>query len=169
MPVLDWRSPSGAYFDSSGRYRYTLWRTWQPNLPTVVFVMLNPSTADVERIDPTVRRCLNLAQEWGFGRLEVVNLFAYRTPYPRELLRAKAPIGQHNDAFLSNAAERADAIVLAWGNHGCWHQRDRAVLDLLQPDDRFYCLGKTQGHQPRHPLYSKRGASLYSLAIASPV
>jgi hypothetical protein len=167
LPVLDWRSPSGAYFDPSQRYRYTLWRTWQADLPTVVFVMLNPSTADASCVDPTVRRCLNLAQSWGFGRLEVVNLFAFRTPYPRELRRVKSPVGKDNDRFLLDAAQRANAVVLAWGNQGGWLQRDQVVLDLLQPDGRFYCLGKTQAHQPRHPLYSKRDTPLHPLA--SPV
>lgn len=163
LPALDWRSPCGAYIDPSQRYRYTLWRTWQPDLPTVVFVMLNPSTADASCVDPTIRRCLNLAHSWGFGRLEVVNLFAFRTPYPRELRRVKSPVGKHNDEFLLDATQRADAVVLAWGNQGGWLQRDQAVLNLLQPNGRFFCLGKTQSNQPRHPLYSKRDTPLYSV------
>ena len=74
---------SGACFDSTGAYRYRLWREWDVSKPSVTFVMLNPSTAGAKDDDPTIRRCLSFARSWGFGRLEVVNLCAYRATSPK--------------------------------------------------------------------------------------
>ncbi|MCG8421515.1 MAG: DUF1643 domain-containing protein [Proteobacteria bacterium] len=145
----------GAIFDDTGCYRYWLWRTWNTALPRVAFVMLNPSTADQYRDDSTIRRCIGFADRWGYGSLVVVNLFAYRTPSPVHLARAPRPVGPANDRYLGKARRRCRDIVLAWGNHGSLHQRDRQVLDLLgrRRQRRLLCLGTTaQGH-PRHPLY----------------
>lgn len=83
----------------TGDYRYLLWREWNSNDKTVSFIMLNPSRADGSVNDPTITRCINFAKAWGYGRLEVVNLFAYRTPKPSLLKQAPEPIGRDNDAF----------------------------------------------------------------------
>ena len=82
---------SGATFDRSGRYRYRLWRQWDSALPTVAYIMLNPSTADETANDPTMRACIRIAKLSGFGGMEVVNLFAYRTPDPRRLKQIRNP------------------------------------------------------------------------------
>ncbi|MBD2460605.1 DUF1643 domain-containing protein [Oscillatoria sp. FACHB-1407] len=154
----------GAIFDSTGTYRYTLWREWG-NSPKVVFVMLNPSTADADRNDPTIRRCIGLAQMWGFGALEVVNLFAYCATHPTELRQATDPIGVENDRYLLQAVQRSDRTILAWGNWGSLHQRDRCVLDLLAQHTPLYCLGMNQSGQPRHPLYVKRNVALIPISV----
>lgn len=143
---------SGAVFDQSELYRYWLWREWNADLPRLSFVMLNPSTADADRNDPTIRRCIQFAKTWGYGAVDVVNLFAYRATQPRILRQAKAPIGQENDRHLQTVCDRADAIVLAWGNWGSMYGRDRSVLELLDGQSAF-CLGVTRSGQPRHPLY----------------
>lgn len=135
-----------------GNYRYTLTRCWQSAAPTVVFVMLNPSRADAEQDDPTLRRCIGFAQTWGFGVLEVVNLFAYRTAHPKQLRQAANPVGLDNDRYIQAATNRADRVVVAWGNQGGWRDRNQTVLTLLADLD-LYCLGVTQRQQPRHPLY----------------
>src|SRR5690242_15488046 len=83
----------GAIFDSSGRYRYSLWRAWSPYHARIVFILLNPSTADEHKHDPTIRRCISFARTWNFGTIEVVNLFAYRATDYRELFKANEPIG----------------------------------------------------------------------------
>lgn len=144
---------SGAIFDPSRTYRYTLWREWDAHLPRITFVMLNPSTADAEKNDPTIRRCIGLAQQWAFGSLEVVNLFAYRATHPKELKQAIDPVGLENDAHLIAAMERSPTLVLAWGNWGHLWGRDRLVLELLAHHPQRYCLGMNQSGQPRHPLY----------------
>ncbi|MFN8484194.1 MAG: DUF1643 domain-containing protein [Anaerolineae bacterium] len=141
----------GAVFDASGLYRYRLWRVWGAGR-TVAFVMLNPSAADAERDDPTIRRCMGLAQAWGYGRLEVVNLFAYRSPSPKALRRVSDPVGSDNDRHLRGVVADAPLVVVAWGNHGALLGRDRAALETLTAA-RLYCLGVTLRGQPRHPLY----------------
>lgn len=143
----------GAIFDATGQYRYALWREWASHLPRVAFIMLNPSTADATRNDRTIHRCIGFAQSWGYGALEVVNLFAYRTPSPKTLRAIPHPIGQETDRYLLEALQRCDRLVLAWGNGGTWQGRDRAVLALIRPCQPPYCLGTTQEQQPRHPLY----------------
>ncbi len=148
------RSDNGAIFDLSETYRYALWRTWNSQ-PRIGFVMLNPNQADAERNDPTIRRCVGFAKLWGFGGLEVVNLFAYRAKTPQLLKQAAAPIGEDNDRYLLTLSERVDLIVLAWGNWGGLWQRDRAVLPFFQAQ-KVYSLGVTKLGHPRHPLYLRR-------------
>jgi len=142
---------AGAVFDPGARYRYRLWRRWAPG-HQVLFVMLNPSTADAERDDPTIRRCAGFARAWGFAGMTVVNLFALRATDPARLRRARDPVGRDNDSHIAAAAAAADTVVVAWGIHGDLRARDRAVLALLAPH-RPRCLGLTCGGHPRHPLY----------------
>ncbi|MBW4461377.1 MAG: DUF1643 domain-containing protein [Nodosilinea sp. WJT8-NPBG4] len=145
-----------ATFDSTGRYRYSLERRWS-TAPILAIVMLNPSQADSSVDDPTIRRCIGLAQGWGFGAIAVGNLFAYRSPHPKTLRQIEDPIGLENDAALSTAAQQAEQILLAWGNWGSWLGRDRSVLTLLTPHQaKCRCLGQNLTGQPRHPLYVPR-------------
>lgn len=126
--------------------------------------MLNPSTADAERDDPTIRACVRLARRWGFGSLVAVNLFALRATDPRMLRRARDPIGPENDAAIVGAAADADLLLAAWGNWGVLHDRGRAVLDLLRPLGRPHCLGLTARGQARHPLYVGSGTRVRPMA-----
>lgn len=112
--------------------------------------MLNPSTADAARDDPTIRRCLALARAWGFGALAVGNLFAFRTPCPQLLRTVPDPVGPDNDAWLRRLRAESALVVAAWGNHGSLHGRDRAVRPLLEGAQ---ILGFTRQGRPRHPLY----------------
>lgn len=115
--------------------------------------MLNPSKADEERNDPTIRRCIGFAREWGFGTLEVVNLFALMSTNPRVLLEAEEPIGSENDGAIRTATQSADLIVLAWGNNGVIHEkRATAVTAMVRRSAQPYCLGLTMKGAPRHPL-----------------
>lgn len=147
----------GATFDPSEQYRYCLWRRWDASAQTVTFVMLNPSTADGERDDPTIRRCIGFAQTWGYGTLYVVNLFAYRATHPRDLFRAADPVGPDNDRHLRATVQHTDRLIVAWGNRGTWGGQHRAFLAMLAAVGRSPdCLGLTQQGQPRHPLYQRR-------------
>ena len=137
----------------TGEYRYLLWREWNNQGETVSFIMLNPSRADAETNDPTITRCINFAQSWGYGRLEVVNLFAYRTPKPSLLEQAREPIGRDNPRFILESVEKSDRVILAWGNHGTWQQQDLYTLELLKSYNHLYCFGTTKKGCPRHPLY----------------
>lgn len=151
-----------AVFDPTQDYRYQLWRQWDEKAPSVGFVMLNPSQADAIADDPTIRRCLNFAQLWGYGSLSVVNLFAYRTSKPEFLRQVSDPIGLENDRYLLNITQEVDAIVLAWGNQGIFLNRSQAVVHLLSGRSNLYCFGINKTGQPRHPLYLKKGNPLVS-------
>lgn len=150
-----------AQFDPTGQYRYWLHRRWDEARPEIVLIMLNPSRADHQQDDPTLRRCIRLAQQWHYGSLTVVNLFAYCSPSPQQLKIATDPVGKDNDSQILQVCETAGQILLAWGNWGNLQGRDQQVLDLLQPyRDRLYCLGLNRTGQPRHPLYVPRNTKL---------
>jgi hypothetical protein len=115
--------------------------------------MLNPSTADhLGNNDATIARCERRAMAWGFGRLEVVNLFAFRTPHPKVLFAAADPVGPENDPAILEAAERADVILCGWGSLGGFGDRAARVLEILRGRE-LACLGINQSGQPTHPLY----------------
>jgi hypothetical protein len=145
-----------------GAYRYLLWRTWDVSLPSALWILLNPSMADERIDDRTLRRCKAFTASWRFGGLEIVNLFALRTPYPRDLYQATDPVGEENDRHIIAAARRATYIILAWGAHGTYRERDQAVLALLKTHTAltFYCLGITQSGSPRHPLYRTKQTAI---------
>jgi len=139
----------GATFSTDGRYRYRLWRRWDRSGPVVAFVMLNPSTADAFHDDPTIRRCIGFARSWGFGGIEVVNLFALRATDPRKLQRARDPVGRLNDDAIRRATGRARMVIAAWGLRG----RDRAKRTRRLIGHEVYVLRLTQAGHPTHPLY----------------
>ena len=144
----------GATFDARRRYRYRLWRQWEASRPRVLWIMLNPSTADEETLDPTIRRCMGFAKAWGFGGIDVVNLFAWRATEPRLLRAARDPVGPSNDEMIAAAVHEAAAIVAAWGNHPMALARGRAVRQLaVKLDKSVWCLGLTKAGEPRHPLF----------------
>ncbi len=144
---------SFAVYSDCGAYRYALGRDWGTG-PRINFVMLNPSTADETRNDPTVERCERRARALGFGGFCVTNLFAFRATAPRDLKAADDPIGPDNDATLRTVAASADMVLCAWGIHGSHHRRDSAVERILrQTVPTLWHLGVTQAGAPRHPLY----------------
>ncbi|WP_066071672.1 DUF1643 domain-containing protein [Neobacillus soli] len=150
------KSFSGAIIDKNEEYRYSLWRIWNEKLPRITFVMLNPSTADDREDDPTLRRCIKFAMGWGYGSLEVVNLFAYRSTDPKLLLSVCDPIGEKNNEYISKALSRSDKVILAWGTKGSLLDRDKEVLELIKEiNTPLYALELTREGYPRHPLYVK--------------
>lgn len=141
-----------AVLDETGLYRYSLTRIWDETKWRVCFCMLNPSTADSSKDDPTIRKCIGFAQRWGFGSLEVVNLYAYRATDPKDLWKATLPVGAENDRYIREAVQRSNCVVAAWGvNAKCQH-RVQQVLRLLGGRGAL-CLGITKAGAPRHPLY----------------
>lgn len=147
---------TGAVFSGDRRYRYRLWRRWDLSRPLIAFCMLNPSTADERSDDPTIRRCIGFARDWGYGGVEIVNVFAFRATDPRELRRVRDPVGPRNDSYVLDAAERAASVVIAWGAHGAFRSRGIEALALLSPRARILALGWTRSGEPRHPLYLRR-------------
>lgn len=155
----------GAIFSDCRRYRYLLWRKWI-DAPPLVFLMLNPSRADEVDNDRTVDRCEKRAQADGYGGLIVVNLFALVATEPEDMKAAINAIGEHNDAAIRFAAERAGRVVCAWGNHGMLRARGAVVLRMLK-DVPLWALQITKLKQPIHPLYVKGGVPFIPLNEAA--
>lgn len=162
-----------AVISTDGLYRYALWRSFEPAqldgtdlvVPTgtVLFVMLNPSTATGREDDPTVKRCMNFASDWGYRRLAVANLYAGRATKPELLNDIPDPVGPFNDEWLRALAASADVVVAAWGatpapNKG----RAEHVLGILGD---CYALGVTKDDHPKHPLYVKGDTELVPYSI----
>lgn len=144
------QSTSGAIFSDDRQFRYLLWRHWTGPGALVLFVALNPSTADENLDDPTIRRCISFAKAWGATGFMVANLFALRATYPSDLLAHSAPIGIENDTWIATASANAFRTVACWGNHGSHLGRSDSVIKHLK---RPEYLRLTKSGQPSHPLY----------------
>ena len=148
----------------SGPYRYWLQRWWGPEQKTLLWVLLNPSWADEQKNDTTLTRLIGYSMREGYTRLEVVNLFAFRQHNPKALLEVEDPQGPDNDFHILDASQRADKIIVAWGNtpfrpRDCLWQRDSEVLHLLSPR-LVWCFGTTRRGCPLHPLYLSKDRTL---------
>ncbi len=159
-----------AHISDCGRYRYRLSRSIQPSLDATVlntrrprtfgpctFVMLNPSTADANQDDPTIRRCMGYARRLGFDSLRVVNLYAFRATDPDELWKVDDPIGPLNDHILQLSFGSAGSLIAAWGANA---PKSRVDEILSWRYANFQCLGTTKDGAPRHPLYLRSNAQL---------
>lgn len=150
-----------AVISDCGTYRYLLRRTWDHKLPRALYVMLNPSTADAEIDDATIRSCIRLAKGLNYGSFEVVNLFAFRSTDPAELERAADPVGPRNEHAIRAAIGRCDVAICAWGAHPMAERRRTSVQAILRHErPAIFCLGKTKAGAPKHPLYIKSGTPL---------
>jgi len=170
--IVGYGASGGAVFSTCRRWRYALWRDFGPlRQPGEVgasgyplFIMLNPSTADASQDDPTIRRCIGYAKRWGYGGVTICNLFAWRSPYPQELLGVADPVGDANDKqILENATQALQGsapIIAAWGDAGTGRLRTLIrtqaahVATLLSLSSiQLQCLATCDSGAPRHPLY----------------
>lgn len=151
----------GAFLSRDLLHRYRLTRTWDEGLGRCLFIMLNPSTADASKDDPTIRRCIRFTQRFDLGKLVVVNLFAYRATKPSVLAKVdrNTAVGPLNLEIVEQEASGADLIICAWGVHGARFQQDGVIMETIS---RYpaYALGLTAEGFPRHPLYVKSDAPL---------
>ncbi len=136
-----------------GPYRYTLLRTWNARLPKACWIMLNPSTADAQKDDPTIRKVIGFSSRWGFGSIVVVNLFPLRATDPSELAKHSRPEGdpEKNLAVVQEAMEVSARTYAAWGAHQVATVQAMS-LGLTRSMD-LWCLGVTKDGHPKHPLY----------------
>jgi hypothetical protein len=165
------RVESGAIFSPDRVYRYSLGRRWGEADRFVLWVMLNPSTADAQQNDPTIRRCIALSAATvavpgtveGYAALAVVNLFALRSPDPTRLVDHHDPVGPRNDEVIAAFGAAADAVIVAWGAMAFARERARAVISILRDSVRstvpIACYGITRSGAPRHPLYIPGGTA----------
>lgn len=138
-----------ALISDDGQYRYLLARIWEPGKNLVLFVGLNPSTADADKDDPTVNWWRAFAKRLGCGGFLAANLSAFRTSSPKILKQQGFPVGPENDEALLGAARVCATIVVCWGSIK-W-ERVRTVYEMLRPFGP-YCLGVNADGSPRHPL-----------------
>jgi len=144
---------SSAVFSDDMIYRYSLTRAWNQTGGRCVFIGLNPSTADEIKNDNTVRLCIGFAKSWGYGALTMLNAFAFRSTYPRDLYKIDDPIGPDNDKWILDEIKNANLVVAAWGVHGKYLDRHNKLIALVP---FLHCIGITKDGFPRHPLYSRK-------------
>lgn len=140
---------TGAEFSYDRKYRYALWRVWDRSKPLVMFIGLNPSTANETEPDPTITRVMNFARSWGYGGFYMMNLFGIVSSKPEILLTDPDPLGD-NDQWLDKIAVKCDRIVFCWG---VFKQARSRAEDIKKRFPGAYCLNKTKEGHPWHPLY----------------
>lgn len=156
-----------AEISKCGTHRWTLSREWDSAKGTVCWIMLNPSTADASNDDPTLKRCIHFTRLWGYGRLDVVNLFPFRSSKPEECQRwadwepsqdwwVRDVIYYQNMPIVVERAKAADLVVAAWGNKPWATSLAEQIVQEIQEDAEpypdIYCLGTTSNGQPKHPM-----------------
>jgi hypothetical protein len=151
-----------AYISECNAYRYWLKREWGGGGNLLAFVMLNPSTADAELDDPTIRRCIGFAKREGRGGIVVVNLFAGRATQPADLFKMPEPVGPNNYyQWMSWLRHEATKVVCAWGAEPAAAKQAKDFRRFAGEEGvELWCLGKTKDGHPRHPLYLKSDAPL---------
>lgn len=155
---------NGAHLSQCRAYRYVLWRSWGSTLRHVAFIGLNPSTADENLDDPTIRRCVGFAKQWGYDGLYMLNLFAYRATDPKTLVTLTDEIrnGPDNDMLLQCYVEASALTVAAWGAFPLADERWREMRKFLCCE--MYCLGKNANGSPKHPLYLAKDTAIVPFA-----
>lgn len=146
---------AGAEFSTDRKYRYALWRIWDKSKPLVMFIGLNPSTANEGKTDPTITRLTGtketpgIAEYNGFGGFYMMNLFAIVSSKPKILLTDPDPLGD-NDHWLEKIAVKCETVVFCWG---VFKQARLRAKDIKARFPGAYCLKKTKEGHPWHPLY----------------
>ena len=147
-----------AHLSRDGEHRLVLGRRWAEG-PLVAFIGLNPSTADADVDDATVRRCMGFARTWGFGGLLIANLFTFRTPDPRLLAASRRPLTLGADNALRDVCDAAILVIEAWGAHAMAADRTAHVREILDGRAPRAVIGLTKDGAPRHPLYAPADAA----------
>lgn len=152
---------SGAVISTCGKYRTRLWRIWAPELPRLLWVMLNPSTADAETNDATIRKIMAFAKRWGCGGIEVVNLYSFRTKSPAELADSGWDCGPDNDRTVrAMLAQIEFKVIAAWGVNALKSTENWFRYEAMRAGQPLYHLGLTKDGHPRHPLYVRGDTEL---------
>ena len=142
-----------AVISEDGQYRYMLTREWDKSKPKVGYIMLNPSTADADNDDNTMRKIIKITRNLGYGGLVVTNLYAYRTPHPDDL-NVEDPFGPKNKRYIELMLKMCPMVIYAWGNHG------REPAWLTKAVENPYCFKITKEGAPNHPLYLKNDETI---------
>ncbi len=152
------------HFSTNRAYRYTLQHRWNDG-PTIAWVGLNPSTADENVLDPTLRRVKDFSHRWGYGSFIMLNLFAFRATDPEVMKAHPEPVGPDNDYHILKNLVGISQIVACWGQHGKHQYRDARFLGHAAERGifNFYCLKMNKNGTPIHPLYVRADTPLKPL------
>lgn len=156
--MIDLTTPMGAVFSPDGRYRYALWRMWDPSVPPLMFIGLNPSTASETTNDPTITRMIHRAMKDAFlgrreyGGLLVGNLYSLVSTDPKALADELFPLLEEDVtcSYLAQMIKLAGRVLVGWGAFPEAAERAPIVLKMVNEP---YCLGLTADGHPKHPLY----------------
>lgn len=165
----------GVILSDCERYRYRLWRIWDESKPFVLFIMLNPSTADSSHDDPTIRRCIGFAKSWEFGGMYVGNLFALRSTNPETLIAEAAVIGADNNHHLDNQhhlgkmSEACEIAICAWGNSPILRRIKPGHEPLKIVNIPLHYIELAKDDTPKHPLYLSGKLGYSSFGIRTPL
>lgn len=170
MPANTWLE-SKAVFSRCRRFRYSLTRVWDADAARVLWIMLNPSTADADSNDATITRCETYARDWGYGGIRVVNLFALCATFPADLIKAGFLVGPHNDVHIRRALRHlnnSDIVLCAWGRHAVGSARVARVLNLIAASGAEpLCLKYNKDGTPAHPGRLKRTLTPIPYTVAA--
>lgn len=144
------QTDTGAIFSECKKYRYVLWRIWDKSKPYIMFIGLNPSTANEHKNDPTLTRVIRFANDWGYGGVYMMNLFSFVTAYPKELQFDEDSV-ERNNRWLKVISVKCDRIIFAWGSFKEAEQRAKYILERF----KGFALEINQDGSPKHPLYVK--------------
>lgn len=150
----------GAAISSCTLYRYCLLRTWKEEGPLDAYLMLNPSTADGQIDDPTIRKCIGFSRRLGSRGFLVGNLFAFRATDPDALRDTPHFVGPESTKWLNSIVRKADRVIVAWGAMPIAKRRAREVFETHLRGREVFCLGRTASGAPRHPLMRAYSATL---------
>ena len=153
-------------FSPDRKYRYVLTHRWDELMPerACMWIGLNPSTADEQQLDPTLRRIKGFCMAHDFNCFHMLNIFAFRSTDPKIMKQESDPTGQENDRWLTETADKCSLVVACWGAHGRHLGRSAEVISLLSNYGKtLRCLGKTKDGFPAHPLYMPGDATLKAL------
>jgi hypothetical protein len=151
MRKIDITILKGAIFSEDRKYRYALWRVWNPNRKLLMQIGLNPSKANEFESDPTITRGMVRSDREGFGGFLMGNLYGYVSTDPKALLRNKNTIGELTDYYLREMIKLSDIQLCAWGSFKPVINRCQTVFSML---NKPYCLSVNADGQPVHPLYT---------------
>ena len=145
---------STAIYSPCKSYRYLLTRTHVKAKKSLLFILLNPSTATEFKNDPTIARCQKRSEILDYKAFAICNLFAFRTKSPKIMKNCFDPIGPENNRIIKENVFSADKIICAWGNHGTHLNQAEAVVKIIKTKTTsIFHVGLTKKNQPTHPLY----------------
>lgn len=147
-------------FDEAKEHRLKLSCTWDSGKEKCLYIMFNPSTADLRMCDMTLNRCISFAKSGGFGGYDVVNLYSYRTLAPKELRKAAIPSLPENTEIVKQAMNETEKIIIAWGSNAAYKEYKWVLEYAEQIGKPLYCFGKTKNGSPKHPLFLSRDTKI---------